>query len=243
MARRPLDAIRPAVKRFYARATATGDGAILLDGKPVRTPGRSPLALPTPALAEAVADEWNAQGERVDPRSMPLTGLANAAIDRIAPAREAFADGLAAFGESDLLCYRAEGPASLVARQAAAWDPILAWARQRYDADFAVTAGITHVAQPPETLSRLGQAVRSRDAFALAGLSPLVTVSGSLLIALGLAEGAIAFEAAWHAATLDEQWQATHWGEDADAAKALAARRADFEAGERFLRLAEDRLA
>lgn len=226
------------MKRFYAQATATENGAILLDGKPVRTPGRGPLVLPTRTLADAVTEEWNGQSERIEPRSMPLTGLANAAIDRIAPARESFADGLAIFGESDLLCYRAEGPASLVERQAAAWNPILDWARQRYDADFAVTAGITHVAQPAETLSRLSQAVRSRDAFALAGLSPLVTIGGSLLVALALAEDAVDLEAAWQAATLDEEWQARHWGEDADAAKALAARRADFEAGHRFLRLA-----
>lgn len=226
------------MKRFYAQATATGEGAILLDGKPVRTPGRSPLALPTPALAAAVADEWNAQGERVDPRSMPLTGLANAAIDRIAPACETFADGLAAYGESDLLCYRAERPDALVARETAAWDPILAWARQRYDVDFAVTAGIVHAAQPPKTLRRLGEAVRARDAFALAGLSPLVTVGGSLLVALALAESAIDLEVAWQAATLDEQWQIEKWGEDAEAVKALESRRIDFEAGHRFLELA-----
>jgi chaperone required for assembly of F1-ATPase len=237
MARRPLDAIRPTVKRFYARATATADGAILLDGKPVRTPGRSPLALPTPALAGAVADEWNAQGERVDPRSMPLTGLANAAIDRIATAHAAFADGLAAYGESDLLCYRAERPEALVVRETAAWDPILAWARQRYDVDFTITAGIIHAPQPQQTLRRLGEAVRTRGAFALAGLSPLVTVGGSLLVALALAEGAIDLETAWQAATLDEQWQIETWGDDAEAVKALESRRADFEAGYRFLNL------
>ncbi len=225
------------MKRFYARATATDDGAILLDGKPVRTPGRNALALPTPALADAVADEWNAQGGKVDPRSMPLTGLANAAIDRIAPACEMFADGLAAYGESDLLCYRAAQPEALVARETAAWDPILAWARQRYDVDFAVTAGIVHAAQPPQTLRRLGDAVRAHGAFALAGLSPLVTVGGSLLVALALAEDAIDLEAAWQAATLDEQWQIEKWGDDVEAVKALESRRADFEAGYRFLKL------
>ena len=225
------------MKRFYEGATANDDGAILLDGRPVRTPGRSPLALPTPALAEPVAAEWNAQGEKIDPRAMPLTGLANAAIDRIAPAHDAFADGLAAFGESDLLYYRSEGPRRLVERQAAAWDPILSWARSRYEMDFAVTTGILHAAQPPQTLQRLSQAAHTRDEFALAGLSPLVTIGGSLLIALALAEGAIDLETAWVAAMLDEQWQAENWGEDADAAKALAARRADFEAGYRFLTL------
>jgi chaperone required for assembly of F1-ATPase len=225
------------VKRFYTAAEATAAGGITLDGKPVKTPGRRDLAAPTPALAEAIAAEWNAQGERIDPRAMPMTGLANAAIDRIAPARQVFADGLAVYGESDLLCYRAEAPPSLVERQAQSWDPILAWARQRYDVEFVVTHGIIHAPQPANTIAQLAQAVHARDAFALAGLSPLVTVSGSLVIALALAERAIDLETAWAAATLDEQWQAENWGEDDEAAKALAARRADFAAGYRFLGL------
>jgi chaperone required for assembly of F1-ATPase len=168
---------------------------------------------------------------------MPLTGLANAAIDRVAPDPAAFAGGLALFGESDLIYYRVEGPADLVARQAAQWDPILAWAQQRYDAVFELALGVIHMPQPPETIARLGAAVAARDSFALAGLSPLVTISGSLLIALALAEGAIGLEAAWAAATLDERWQAENWGEDEEAAAALAARRRDFAAAARFLSL------
>jgi chaperone required for assembly of F1-ATPase len=226
-----------AVKRFYKQATVGDGNAVLLDGRPVKTPGRAPLAPPGASLAGAIADEWNAQDQQIDPRSMPLTGLANAAIDRIAPAREAFAQGLAAYGESDLLCYRAEGPAPLVARQAEHWDPILGWARDRYDIAFEVTAGIVHRPQPPETVARLAAAVGTRDPFALAGLSPLVTVSGSLVVALALAEGAIGLDAAWAAASLDEQWQAEQWGEDAEAAAALANRRADFAAAARFLSL------
>jgi chaperone required for assembly of F1-ATPase len=225
------------VKRFYT-AAGVGEGRrILLDGKTVKTPGRRDLALPTDALAESVADEWNAQEREIDPRAMPLTGLANAAIDRIAPDPQGFARGLAAYGESDLLYYRAEGPAPLVARQAERWDQILAWAQQRYDAVFEVTAGITHMPQPEETLGRLNAAVAARGPFALAGLSPLVTISGSLLVALALAEGAISLDTAWVAATLDEQWQAEHWGEDAEATAALANRRRDFEAAARFLAL------
>ena len=119
------------MRRFYTAASVGEGRRILLDGKKVKTPGRRDLALPTDALAGAIADEWNAQDRKIDPRSMPLTGLANAAIDRIAPEPAAFARGLAAYGESDLLCYRAEGPAPLVARQAERWDPILAWAEQR----------------------------------------------------------------------------------------------------------------
>jgi chaperone required for assembly of F1-ATPase len=225
------------VRRFYRQASVGEDNVILLDGRPVKTPSRRDLAPPSRALAEAIADEWNRQGEKVDPRSMPLTGLANAAIDRIAPDPAAFARGLAAYGESDLLCYRAEGPAPLAARQAEYWDPILAWARTRYDVAFETTSGILHRPQPPATVETLGRAVAARGPFELAGLSPLVTVSGSLVIALALAEGAILPDRAWAAASLDEQWQAEKWGEDVEAAAALANRRADFEAASRFLSL------
>jgi chaperone required for assembly of F1-ATPase len=228
------------MKRFYREASVRagpGGGEVLLDERPVRTPAKRPLALPTQALAEAVAAEWNAQGEQVRPRSMPLTGLANAAIDRVEPDKEAFAAGLAAFGESDLLCYRAEAPASLVARQAEQWEPILAWARRRFDVNFEVTTGIMHRPQPANTVVQLAQAVAARDAFELAALSPLVTIAGSLVIALALAEEAIDLEAAWAAATLDEAWQAEQWGEDSEASARLEARRAEFEAAERFLRL------
>jgi chaperone required for assembly of F1-ATPase len=225
------------MKRFYTTVTVAVGNRILLDGRPVKTPGRADLAAPTLGLAEAIAAEWSAQGETIDPRGMKMTGLANAAIDRIGPEREAFACGLAVYGESDLTCYRAEGPAPLVARQAERWDPILAWAARRYDVAFETAAGVMHKRQPEATVERLRQAVLARDAFALAGLSHLVTVSGSLLIALALAEGAIDLEAAWAAATLDEQWQAEQWGSDAEAEKALAARRAEFDAGYRFLSL------
>ncbi|MBX3560279.1 MAG: ATPase [Sphingomonas sp.] len=225
------------MKRFYQEAAAADDRRILLDGRPVQTPGRADLAAPSAALAEAIADEWNAQGETIDPRAMPLTGLANAAIDRIAPDRENFARGLAIYGESDLTCYRAEGPAGLVLCQSERWDPILAWARRRYDVDFEIATGVIHKAQPAHTIARLAHAVAVRDHFQLAGLSPLVTVSGSLLIALALAENAFDLETAWAAASLDEEWQAEKWGEDAEAARALANRRADFEAAYRFLNL------
>ncbi|HYI47940.1 MAG TPA: ATP12 family protein [Allosphingosinicella sp.] len=214
-----------------------GQFGISLDGRPVRTPRRAPLALPNARLAGAIADEWNAQSEEIDARAMRLTGLANAAIDRIAPDPAGFAAGLAAYGQSDLLCYRAEGPAPLVVRQAASWDPVLAWARARYDVAFEIVTGILHKQQPAETVARLAAAVEARGPFELAGLSPLVTVSGSLIVALALAEGAIGLEPAWAAATLDEQWQAGTWGEDPDAALALAGRRADFAAAARFLSL------
>jgi chaperone required for assembly of F1-ATPase len=226
------------MKRFWKIVTiepvGTGHG-IALDGRPVRTPGRVPLALPTPALAQAVADEWSAVGETLDPRAMPLTGLANAAIDRVAPEPAAFAAGLAAYGESDLLCYRAEGPEPLVERQQSAWDPVLAWARQRYDVTFETTAGVMHVTQPPATIARLAEATAARDPFALAGLSPIVTITGSLVLALALAERAFDAETVWNAAHVDEDWQAERWGEDPLATEARLIRRRDYDATVRFL--------
>ena len=228
------------MKRFYRNAVsqpAEGGYEILLDGRGVKTPARERLIASSERLGQAIADEWNEQGETVNPRSMPLTGLANAAIDRVAPDPEAFARGLAIFGESDLICYRADQPRGLVARQSQQWDPLLAWARRRYDEDFEVVTGIMHRAQPDRTVSQLARAAAARSAFELAALSPLVTVSGSLIIALALAEEEISLETGWSAATLDEQWQLEQWGADAEAEKALDARRFDFEAGYRLLKL------
>ena len=225
------------MKRFWREASVDDDGVVALDGRPVRTPGRVPLALPTPALANAVAAEWGAVGDTVDPRAMPLTGFANAAIDRIAPDPVAFAAGLARYGESDLLCYRAETPAPLVDRQAAAWDPLLAWAMARYDVRFAVATGIVHRAQPAATIARLDEAVAAQDAFHLAGLSPVATITGSLVAALALVEGAADAATIWTAALVDEDWQAEMWGSDPFAEQAREARRAEFNAGVSFLRL------
>jgi chaperone required for assembly of F1-ATPase len=228
------------MKRFYKEAVAVparGGHEIRLDGRPVKTPARNPQMLPSLALAEAIAAEWNAQPDKVDPRSMPLTGLANAAIDRVAPDPAAFAAGLAQYGESDLLCYRAGGPQPLVERQSQVWDPILVWARRRFDVEIETVCGIIHHPQPERTVAQLGRAVATRKPFALAALSPLVTISGSLLIALALHEGAVDFETAWAAAALDEIWQAEQWGEDAEASAALEARRREFAAAYRFLTL------
>jgi chaperone required for assembly of F1-ATPase len=224
------------VKRFWKDVTVEG-GAILLDGRAVRTPARALLALPTTSLAEAVADEWRAVGEKVDPRAMPLTGFSNAAIDKVAPDTAGFARGLATYGETDLLCYRAENPPELAARQAMIWDPLLDWARTRHDIAFVVTTGIVHRAQPPETLARLSTAIASLSAFELAALSPVVSIGGSLVVALMLAEDAIAPDAAFDATHLDELWQAELWGEEWMAADARALRRADFVNSARMLAL------
>lgn len=223
------------MKRFYTAATAESDGRILLDGKPVNTPARRHLAAPTSALAQAIAAEWNAQGETIDPATMKLTGLANAAIDRVAPDPAAFAAGLARYAESDLFCYRAEGPVDLVARQAAEWDPLLAWARRRYDVDFAVTQAVFHTAQPPLTIARLSAALAALDPFRLAAMSPLVTIGGSLVAALALHEGEIDTQTAFAATHLDELWQAEQWGADAEAIETRENREADFAAAARML--------
>lgn len=224
------------MKRFW-REVSVKDGEIRLDDRPVRTPGRAPLAIPYPRLAEAIAEEWRAVEGDIDPRAMPLTGLANAAIDRIATDSVTFAAGLARYGESDLLCYRAETPAELVARQQAAWGPLLDWAQRRYDVHFEVTTSVIHTPQPAATLARLAEAVAARNAFELAGLSPVVTVTGSLVAALALLEGAADAETVWRAAEVDEDWQAEQWGEDDLAQRARAVHRADFDAGARFLSL------
>lgn len=225
------------MKRFWKDVTVDADRVVRLDDRPVRTPGRVPLALPTQAMAQAIAEEWRAVVGDVDPRAMPLTGLANAAIDRVTPDRAAFAAGLAAYGESDLLCYRAEAPPELVARQEAAWDPLLAWAAARYDIRFETVAGVMHRAQPPATIARLGAAVAARDAFALAALSPIVTITGTLIGALALAERAADAETLWRAANIDEDWQAELWGEDMLATQMREARRRDYDAAVRFLAL------
>lgn len=228
------------MKRFYKEALASpGEGGvtILLDGRAVRTPARNLLSVPTEELAEAIAREWAGQAEEVDAKAMPLTGLANAAIDRIAPDPAAFAKTLEVYGESDLLCYRAEAPRPLVERQAELWDRLLEWARARYDVELRTFPGVIHGPQPADTVERIAAAVAARGPFQLAGLAPLVTISGSLVIALALAEGAIALGRGWGAATLDEAWQAEQWGEDALAAAALDNRRREFEAAYLFLTL------
>ncbi|MBA3666364.1 MAG: ATPase [Sphingomonas sp.] len=228
------------MKRFWKNAEVVEAGkgyAIMLDGRRVKTPARADLVVPTRALAEAIASEWNASGETVDPRAMPLTGLSNAAIDQVAPDPARFAAELAKYGESDLLCYRAQRPKSLVTMQEEEWDPLLDWAKRRFGAELATSQEIMHVAQPGPSVARLGDAVGTMAAFNLAGLSPLVTISGSLIVALAVYEKALAPEDAWWAVSLDERWQAEQWGADAEAVTALEARRRDFLAGARFLRL------
>jgi chaperone required for assembly of F1-ATPase len=228
------------VKRFWTRVDVEPEGegwTIRLDDRAVRTPARALLAVPTKALADAIGAEWSAVESDVDPRAMPCTGLANAAIDRVAPDRPGFAAGLARYADSDLACYRSEWPPDLVGRQAERWDPLLAWARRRYDVDFATTSGLMHVAQPPATVERLAHAVAALDDFHLAGLSPLVTIGGSLIAGLAVLERAISADEAWAAVSVDDRWQLEKWGSDTEAERALDARRLEFHAAAQFLEL------
>jgi chaperone required for assembly of F1-ATPase len=225
------------MKRFYKTVSVSAERGILLDARPVRTPKKTLLTLPTNKLAEAVAEEWRAQEGEIKPETMRLSGLANAAIDLIAPDPKAYAAGLAVYAESDLLCYRADDPPELVARQLAEWEPLLTWAQTRYDVTFARISGIMHKPQPPEMLIRLSMAIGTRSAFELTALSHIVTISGSLVIALALLERQIAPDAAFDTAHLDELWQAEQWGEDWMAADARVLRRADFVSACHFLRL------
>ncbi len=228
------------MKRFWKDVAAereAGGWVIKLDDRPVRTPARETLVVPSQGLADAIAEEWRDVADDIDPRAMPLTGLANAAIDRIAPERQAFAGGLARYAEADLACYRSEWPPELVERQRRAWDPLLAWARRRYDVDFASTSGLMHVPQPQATVEQLAHAVGALGAFQLAGLSPLVTIGTSLVAALAVLEKAIPAEEGWLAVSVDERWQLEQWGADSEAEKALETRRRDYMGAARFLEL------
>ena len=228
------------MKRFWkdVGVEREGDGwAIQLDGRPVKTPARAALVVPAKSLADGIADEWRAVGEKIDPRAMPLTGLANAAIDRVAPHPQDFAQAVARYAEADLACYRADRPRELVSRQEEEWDWLLSWARRRFDVDFVTTSGVTHVDQAQATVERLSHAVAALDPFRLAGLSPLVTVGGSLIAGLAVLEKAIKSDRAWHAVSVDERWQLEQWGSDAEAELALANGQRDFLAAAKFLDL------
>lgn len=230
------------MKRFYDKADAvrTSDGwAVALDERTVRTPARKPLAMASRKLADAIAAEWAGQEETIDPAAMPLTGLANAAIDRVTPAQADFAAELAEYGETDLLCYRADSPAELIAMQCAAWDPLLEWAARRFDIAFETTTGIVHRPQPETTVAQLRAATEAYGPFHLAGLSPVVRIGGSLVAALALAENAFDEDTVWAATRIDEDWQADKWGEDQETIETRDARRREFSAGMRFLRLLE----
>jgi chaperone required for assembly of F1-ATPase len=228
------------LKRFYADVTTgpdPGGHAVLLDQRPVRTPARRVLAVPTEPLAAAVAEEWRGQGETVDADSMRLTRLATTVVD-LMPARRADAVAEAAgYAGTDLLCYRAVGPASLVARQGAAWQPWLDWAERQHDARLVPASGVMPVAQPEQAVRSLRAAVERLDDWRLVGLHAATTLTGSLLLGLAVERGALGADAAFEAALLDELFEVEQWGEDEEQARRHARIRADLAAAERFLRL------
>lgn len=214
---------------------------VLLDGRPLRTVGGGAFAAPGP-VAQAAAEEWAAQGAQVDPATMPITRAINTAIDRIAPARESVIDDIAAYGGSDLVCYRAAGPDDLVARETAAWDPLVEWAADALAAPLSVIVGLTHQRQPILSTAALRRVVAEEEEIGLAALYELTTLSSSLVIALAVRHGRLDVASAWSAARLDEEYQIEKWGRDAEAEVAADANRADFEAAARLALLLPSKL-
>jgi len=217
--------------RFYRDVSVVSAGQsyrVLLDGKPIHTPAGAELAIPTRALADAIAEEWRSQGEKVRPETMVLTKLANTAIDRVAVHRRTAIAQILSFAQSDLLCYRAETPESLVALQHRVWDPILDWAKARYGATLACGTGIGFVEQAEEPLSALERALDEYDSFELSGVHAAATMLGSAVIALAMAEQRLSAEEAFAAAQLDENYQADKWGRDLEAEKLRAGKQAEL---------------
>ena len=224
-------------KRFYKAAStrALGDGhSVVLDGRAVRTPGGATLVLPTAGLASAIAAEWDAQGATVEPATMPLTRLAATTIDRVMPAPATVADELAAWGGSDLVCYRADSPVSLAERQRLRWQPLVDWARQRHRAALAVTSGVMPVEQPERAVAALRGALHGFDACALMTVHAVTLGTGSLVVALALADGRLTGQEAFEAGALEDLYALEVWGEDAAARRALLALNAEILAAQRF---------
>ena len=214
-----------------------GGFAVHLDGRPVKTPAKQPLLLPTHALATLVAAEWDAQSGLVNPETMPVTRMANSAIDKVVPQYHEVATLLTAYGETDHLCYRATHPPALAAQQALAWDPLLEWAAEALQAPLKATAGIAPIAQDPAVLARLHDQVLALGNFKLAAFHDLVSISGSLVLAFAVGQGRLTAEEGWHLSRLDESWQIALWGEDEDAAAAAALKREAFDLAARFFAL------
>ncbi len=228
-------------RRFYQSATVAetehGGYAVQLDGRQIKTPAGRPLVVPARALALAIAEEWNAQGETIAPGTLPLTKLANSAIDAVTETKAEVANDILKYAASDLVCYRASYPAALLEAQARAWDPILSWIAAKYGAQFLTGSGIAHIAQPAASLEALRAAVDAQSAFKLAALHVMTSLTGSALIALALIGRELDTGAAWAAAHIDESWQASRWGEDFEAAQRQKARLAEFESASRFFNL------
>lgn len=228
------------MKRFYKEATAieAEDGfAVQLDGKAVQTPGKRALRVPTRALAEAIAAEWQGQGVTVSPIALPLTRLVSTALDRVEPRRAEVIAELANFAGTDLLCYRADDPPALIERQRESWQPLLDWAMERYDAALSVTQGITPIPQPPAALAAIEHAIAAHDAMMLVALHLATTSCGSVVIGLALLTGRISPDEAFNAAELDESFEIERWGEDAEQTKRRAGLKEDIALAARFAAL------
>lgn len=226
-----------AQKRFWKAVSVaqTEDGfAIELDGRRVKTPAKAPLSVPTQTMADAIAAEWDAQTESVDPGSMPFTRSANAAIDKVTHQHGEVAAMLAEYGDSDLLCYRADSPVELAARQAQEWDPALDWAEEVLDARLALRTGVLHQPQDAETLAGLARRVTALSPFQLAGFHDLVGMSGSLILGFAAALDWRDAEEIWQLSRLDERWQEEQWGEDEEATAAAETKRQEFLHAKRF---------
>ena len=223
---------KPLPKRFY-KAVTLSEGPpfqVLLDGRPVKTPKKRALALPALILADAVAEEWRAQNAVIDPSTMPLTRFSNTALDAVSDATSEVAADIVAYAGRDLLCYRAEAPHELIARQAQAWDPVLDWVREALGARFIVTGGVMPVDQPVATLDRVASALEPHEPFRLTGLHVMTTLTGSALLALAVERGFLSQEQAWAAAHVDEDYQIALWGEDDEANAKRKQREKDFAA-------------
>lgn len=228
------------MKRFYKQAACAGTEsgfAIQLDGKGVKTPLGRPLVVPTRALAEAIAAEWQEQGENIRPDSMVLTQLASTALDRVGPERAVITGQMLNYAGTDLLCYRADCPDDLAERQARQWQPIMDWAARELGAELVATCGIIAIAQPEAALAALAARLESYDVWRLTATQLATAAMGSLLLALALAEGRLDADEAFALSQLDETYQIEQWGEDAEATQRRALLHRDLMATDRFLRL------
>ena len=227
-------------KRFWKEATVEqteGGFTVRLDGRPVKTPAKTPLVVPTLQLAEAIAAEWEAQSGLIKPETMPFTRSSNSALDKIIPQFDAVVEMLAAYGGTDLLCYRAVGPESLIKRQAAAWDPLLDWSASALSAPLVATAGVMHIVQDPASLENLHRLVAGLSPFQLAAFHDLVAISGSLVLAFAVTRNRLTIAQAWHLSRIDEDWQIEQWGADEEASTLEAARHAALLDASRFYAL------
>ena len=241
----PEKSDRPLPKRFYNEVSVEADtpqgpqsgGAwnLLLDGRPVRTPGKAALAVPSGALAEAIAEEWRAQGEFIDPESMPITKIVNTAIDGVTGREKEVAADIIAFAGSDLVCYRAEKPVELVVRQKEAWDPVLRWAQDALGARFVLAEGVMPIEQPDDAIHAFASAIEGCGALELCALHVMTTLTGSAVLPVALARGAMSAEAVWSAAHVDEDFQIAQWGEDEEAIERRERRSKEFQAAARIL--------